>query len=101
MSKFQIGDRVRFYEGLKTGVGVVQSIGTDGTLDVQESADIWLLHPKQCRKLKPKKSKNSYSDATIERMITRVQGIEFCRENGCGTCKLAAQHVLTDLKEGL
>lgn len=69
MSKFKVGDRVVVYASDLSGVrGTVQSVHEDGILAVHldeyyhevetnEEFNGVLVHPKQCRKLKPKTKK--------------------------------------------
>lgn len=53
---FKVGERVRFYDGDYSEIGVVKKLNDNGTLDVDEpGTGIWCLHPKQCRRLKPKR----------------------------------------------
>jgi hypothetical protein len=53
MSKFKVGDRVAVYD--RTGIfyGFVANVLSNDFLDVTGLE--WFVHPKQCRKLVPKK----------------------------------------------
>ena len=51
MTKFKVGDRVAFYDGIARNTGTVDEI--DSTVDAIRVDDVW-LHAKQCRRLKKK-----------------------------------------------
>lgn len=52
---FDVGQKVAVYGRMKRVVGVIDTIREDGLLEVPVKGDgIWVAHPKQCRRLKPK-----------------------------------------------
>lgn len=62
MNKFKVGDRIAVYDATEVGghrsTGTVKRVSERGfiyfTPDVPSENNSWLVHPKQCRRLKPK-----------------------------------------------
>jgi hypothetical protein len=83
--KFKVGDRVRAYMTYYVSIGVVKKITSTGKLVVVRdgSNGSFAYHPKQCRRLKPKKERRriwvvgDLNDLFIVNLYNSPNSIEF------------------------
>lgn len=70
-TEFKVGDRVRYYGAFNELVDVAEAtvveVCENGVLRVETDEEVLHVHPKQCRKLKPKKPPPLSVEQTVVR----------------------------------